>query len=471
MEEFAKAVRFKFPFTVSYDKYFATAYIVSENIPVPEKTYQEEIRVLGHFSSSKGGVPFSANLKQAVSIPGKYDYAVLKGIEPSLVRTESYEYQKILVVDANLGMKPDDVARSLDVFLLPRDRPESPGVEAEENHEWGLEEIDDTLLGLSQRVELTALPIEGDYGEQVSFSYKAPSGRFLSVRMKDQVEAFGGYVIKQGTKLVLQVPEIPKEVRIMHEGSLLAMSGEKKIALYSNDLDYVRFEIGRIIPDQVNNLITQTQGDMKDISFEDTEGFGLENISSIYHEDRRLKKGEPGQIQYFSFDFDGYLGREHDERLRYGLFYFKVSEYDPAEKKTTGVSTARLILVTDLGILVKKCAATGYDVFVQSIHSGRRWQARPLRSSGKTGCLSYREPPPPTAICSSPASKATPGRRLPRHSSSRVRTTCRSCRWKAPAGSSTSAASTSAAWRARRIPGSSMRTFSPIAGSIVRASS
>ena len=369
VEEFAKAIRFKLPFTVSYDKYFATAYIVSDNIPVPEKTYQEELRILGRFSSSKGGVPFQANLKAMASVPGKYDYAELKGIEPSLARNENYEYQKILVVDATLGMKPDDVARSLNVFLLPRNRPESPGVEAEENHEWGLEEIDDHLLGLSAHIDLSPLPIEGEYGEQVSFPYTAPSGRYLYLQLKNQIEAFGGYMIKSGTKLVLQVPEIPKEVKIMHEGSLLAMSGEKKIALYSNDLEYVQFEIGRIIPDQVNNLITQSQGDMKDISFEN-EAFGLENISSIYHEVRKLKKLEPGQIQYFSFDFDRYLERQSDARLSYGLFYFKVSEYDPVEEKTTEVSNARLILVTDLGILVKKSAVAGYDVFVQSIHTG-----------------------------------------------------------------------------------------------------
>jgi uncharacterized protein YfaS (alpha-2-macroglobulin family) len=385
VEEFTKAIRFKLPFTVTYDKFFATAFIVSENVPVPEKSYQEELRILGRFSSSKGGVPFSASLKETVNVPGKYDFAQLKGIEPSLVRKDNYEYQKILVVDSNLGMKPDEVARSLNVFLLPKDRPESPGVEAEKDHEWDLNEIDDHLLGLSTRLDLSPLPIAREYGEQVSFAYTAPSGRYLYVAQKDQIEAFGGYMIKSGTRLVVQVPQVPKEVKIMHEGSLLAMSGEKKIALYSNDLEYVQFEIGRIIPDQVNNLITQTQEDMKDISFGDSEGFGLENISSIYHEVRKLAKLEPGQIQYFSFDFDRYLVREPEARLRYGLFYFKVSEYDPVEKKNTDVSNARLILVTDLGILVKKCATTGYDVFVQSIHSGAPVGGATVDVIGKNG--------------------------------------------------------------------------------------
>jgi alpha-2-macroglobulin len=385
VEEFARAVRLRMPFTITWDKFLATAYVVSENIPVPEKSTQEEVRIVGSFASSRGGVPFSANLRQEVRVPGRYDYATLRGIEPSLVRTDTYEYRKILVVDANLGMKPDEVGKALEVYLLPRDRPESPGTGAEENHEWSLEEVDAHLLSLSTRLELTALPIEGEYGAQVSFSYTAPSGRWLYVRMKDQVETFGGYVIKDGAKQVVQVPPIPKEVRIMSEGSLLALSGEKKIALYSNDLEHVRFEIGRIIPDQVNNLVTQTEGDMKDISFGQEASFGLENISSIYHEVRKLRTGEPGQIQYFSFDFDRYLRQEADERLRYGLFYFKVSEWDPAEEKETDVRAERLILVTDLGILVKKCAATGYDVFIQSIHSGAPVGGATVDVVGKNG--------------------------------------------------------------------------------------
>lgn len=192
-------------------------------------------------------------------------------------------------------------------------------------------------------------------------------------------------MIKTTEPGVIQVPRIPREVKIMHEGSLLAMSGERKLSLYANDLDAVQFEIGRIIPDQVNNLITQTYDDMKDITFRGYERFGLENISSIYQEVRPLKKLPPGQVQYFSFDFDNYLSREAAGRLRYGLFYFKVSEYDVDSKKPTNVSNARLILVTDLGILAKKSASTGYDVFVQCIHSGAAVRDARVEVIGKNG--------------------------------------------------------------------------------------
>ena len=384
-EDLVKAVKLSKHFSVSWDKYFATAYIVSENIPVPAQSYPMELGIQGRIASTRGGQPFSASMKGSITIPGKYDYAAISEISTSLVRAESLEYQKVLIVGANLGLRPDDVGRALEVYLLPKDRPASPGTEEDKDHEWQTAEVDQPVLGLSTPLSLTAVPIEGDYGEQVSFIYQAPSKRFLYLRLKSQVEAFGGYLIKAGKPMIVQVPEIPKEVKIMQEGSLLSMSGERKLSLYANDLGYVQFEVGRIIPDQVNNLITQTYADMKDVSFGENQRFGLENMSSIYHEERALKTLEPGQIQYFSFDFDNYLAREADGRLRYGLFYFKVSEYDPVEKKPTDVSTGRLILVTDLGILAKKSAYTGYDVFVQSIHSGAPVSGAKVDVIGKNG--------------------------------------------------------------------------------------
>ena len=384
-EDLVKAVKLSRPFTITWDKYFATAYIVSEAIPVPEKTYKEDLKIEGTISSPRGGEPFSASLKSPVTIPGKYDYAVIKDITTGLVRSESLEYRKVLVVSANLGLKPDDVARAMIVSLLPKDRPASPGVEAKENYPWHPAEVDASVLALSTPLDLTPVPIEGDFGEQVSFTFQAPSGRFVYLKVKSQIQAFGGYMIKTSEPEIIQVPEIPKEVKIMHEGSLLAMSGERKLSLYANDLDTVQFEIGRIIPDQVNNLITQTYSDMKNISFRGYEDFGLENISSIVQEVRPLKKLPPGQVQYFSFDFDNYLSRQAEGRLRYGLFYFKVSEYDTEQKKATRVSNARLILVTDLGILAKKSVYTGYDVFVQSIHSGAPVSDAKVDVIGKNG--------------------------------------------------------------------------------------
>ncbi len=380
-----RAVKLDVPFSVSYDKFLAKAYIVSANVPVPEKTSKKELRVSGRINPSLGGAPYSADLKTTVVVPGRTDYAALSEIRPELIRGENFEYRKLLVASSNLGVRPPDLHDSLTVFLLPKDRPETPGAEEEKDHGWAVEEVDNHVLALSSKVELEPQPIEGDFGTEIGFSYNAPSGRFLYLEAGKGIEAIGGYTVKPGYKTVVQVPEIPREVKIMHEGALLSMSGEKKISLYANDIEHVRFEIGRIIPDQVSNLITLTGGDLKDAYLDDESNFGVENISAIYRETRRLKKLDAGLVQYFSFDFDRYLNREADPRLKYGLFYFKVLEYNPETKETGPASSARLILVTDLGVLAKKNASIGYDVFVQSIHSGGPVEGASVEVVGKNG--------------------------------------------------------------------------------------
>ncbi len=380
-----KALKLDFPFTVTYDQYLAKAYIVSENIPLSDKTVRTKVKVAGRIAPAGGGSPLAADLSAEIVIPGRLDYASIQGLDTALVREESYAYQRLLAFQFNPGVRPQELAEALSVFLLPQDLPELPGTKAEKDHEWREEEIDAHLLGLSSRLPLEPQPVENEFGAEVSVSYRAPSGRYLFLRLDRRLETFGGYLIPAGFRAVLRVPAIPKEARIMHEGALLSLAGERKISLFANDLEHVQFEIGRIIPDQVNHLVTQSWGDLNDLSFQQNWMFDLENIASLYTSTLQLRKEEPGVVQYFSFDFDRYLRQETDPRLKYGLFYFKVREWDPVKKEAGEILDARLILVTDLGLLVKKSAYAGYDVFVQSIHSGAPVADALVEVIGKNG--------------------------------------------------------------------------------------
>jgi alpha-2-macroglobulin len=382
--QFEKAVKLGMPFTVAYDDHARKAYVSSAPIPVPAKAYMAKVGISGNVSAQAGGSPFRASIKAEVQVPGLYDGGSITGVETTAVRSESYEYRKMLIVSASLAVKPEALRDAIEAYLLPVDRPESPGTKKDERHAWRMEEIDPSVLALSQRLPLEIMPIETEYGKELSYAYEAPSGRCLYVRQTAELAFLGGYKSKARFADIATVPQIPKEIKIMHDGSILSMSGERTISLFSNDLDDVLFEVGRIIPDQVNHLITQTDGDFKNPIFQSYD-FGLDNISATYSQEMQLKRLDPGKVQYFSFDFDTYLHRESDPRLKYGLFYFKASEYDPKAKKTSRTSDRRLILVTDLGILVKRGAAEDYDLFVQSIYSGAPIAGASVEVVGKNG--------------------------------------------------------------------------------------
>jgi len=387
---FRAAVRSSAGLSVEFDDSSLSAFLVSAPLEIRDKAYEIELTVRGGYASTQGGRPFGRELQTKIRVPGRYDEARFDGAESSLLRTESYEYRRVLSVSASLDLEPEKLRAGLSAWVLPRDRAAAPGTPAEERHHWQLTEIDSKLLALSQPLALESVPIETRFGRAITFLYDAPSEREIYVRIAPDIEFAGSFRAKEGFEKVISLEAIPKELHIMYEGSILAMTGERTISLYANDVTDVMFEVGRIIPDQVNHLVTQTGGLFGSPNFQDWS-FGLENISSIYSETRSLGPKDPGKVQYFSFDFNRYLERDTDSRLRYGLFNLRVSEYDRKTKAPTGVSSRRFILVTDLGILVKRNDQVGYDFFVQSVRTGAPVAGAEVEVIGKNGLSVFKE--------------------------------------------------------------------------------
>ena len=64
-----------------------------------------------------------------------------------------------------------------------------------------------------------------------------------------------------------RLPDIGRRGALFHaqgysgQGALLSMSGEKKVAVLVRDLPGMRVEIGRVLPGQLQHLVSQSSGD------------------------------------------------------------------------------------------------------------------------------------------------------------------------------------------------------------------
>ena len=54
------------------------------------------------------------------------------------------------------------------------------------------------------------------------------------------LKSFGGYVLGDSVERIVQVPGFPRELSILHRGSLLSMSGEKTVSLFARNLPAIR---------------------------------------------------------------------------------------------------------------------------------------------------------------------------------------------------------------------------------------
>src|SRR5207302_466922 len=237
-------------------------------------------------------------------------------------------------------------------------------------------------LTLATPVKLEPIDADRDYPTTHSFKYQADVGRFVYILLNKGVTSFGGYVLGKPFDTIARVPEFPKELKILGHGSLLSLSGEKKISVYARDVEAIHFEVRRILPGQIQHLVTQTGGDLRQPDFR-YYGFTQDNISDRLVEVRELPKVAPGKPQYQAFDLSKYL--QGSGEWRRGLFLIKVEGYDLANKRTTGGIDQRLILVTDLGILVKDSLDGSHDVFIQSIPQGEPVSGATVQVLGANG--------------------------------------------------------------------------------------
>lgn len=373
-----------YPFTVSYNKFKGEAYVHSESLPIPAKDQQMTVAIDSGVRAARGGSTFNKKLQQQVTIPGMYSYFRVQSADLSLARNERFEPEQVMVIQVTAGVLDTELQKNLSIYLLPKNRPVMQDQPERKNYRYhNVQEIGPEILNKATKVELTPLPTDKEYATLHSFKYKAEVGRQLYLKLNKGIESYGGYFLAEVFDKILTVPDFPKELNIMYDGAVLSLSGEKKVSLLSRDIEAVKFQVDRVMPNQINHLVTQSGGLFKSPAF-NNYNFSFENIAEHISETRDLKKLEHGKTQYFSYDLAQYLNSESGTAKR-GLFFFKVEGVDRQHHNSIGIEDSRLILVTNLGVVVKDNADGSHDVFVQSIQTGQPVAGAQVQVLGKNG--------------------------------------------------------------------------------------
>jgi uncharacterized protein YfaS (alpha-2-macroglobulin family) len=376
-----------FPFNVTYDKLKGQAYIQSDPIPIPMTNTGMVLTVEPGVRAARGGEGTQSKLERATTIPGMFTYFYVNAPEVTLVNNDRHEPEQVLVLTLSTGVTEAELRKNLQVWTLPRDRPAKDGQPVVPDAAWtddGVQTIGEELLTASARLKLDAVPTDTEHATLHSFRIQADVGRTLYVRLNKGTQSAGGYVLAEKFDALIRVPPFPEEVSILHEGALLSLAGEKKVTVLSRDVKALRFNLSRVLPDQVNHLVTQTEGRFTHPEFSSYR-FSEENISESFSEVRALEGAGRGKSQYAAFDLAPYLTPRDAPSARRGLFFFKVQSWDPVNKEPTGQEDARLLLVTDLGLVVKDNADGSHDVFVQSLGAGQAAEGVTVSVLGKNG--------------------------------------------------------------------------------------
>jgi uncharacterized protein YfaS (alpha-2-macroglobulin family) len=393
--------RGKTPFTVIYDKLHLHAYIHSSQLAVPQKMGRLAIRIEPGLRASRGGNETKSALEATVSVPGLYSLEI-NSLQLQVARDEREEPSQVLVINVNHSVLEHDMPQNVHAWLLP-DRHPNPKLQAEfdrfrhgQPYAWSETSVNSDIITASSALPLTQIPGELEHYELHSFRHEAQPGQYLYVKVDKGLRSFGGYVLGTSFEGVYRVPEYPSELHIAQQGSLLALSGEKALTVLTRGIPAIHVEIGRLLPLQIQHLVSQTQGTFSSPTFRDWN-FDAADITERFTDTLNLPKLKPGTAHYAAIPLARFLAK--DEADHRGIFFIRVQAWDTEHDRPLAgspdtswnqansqpLSDTRLIVLTDLGLLAKRSLDGSQDVFVQSIHSGEPFAEVRVEILGRNG--------------------------------------------------------------------------------------
>lgn len=367
--------------SVSFDKFLGTAYIKSENLDIPDYQSEVVLKIAEGVRAAGSNHTTDFEVQETVQVPGMLDHFQFDHVDLTYIRNEKYESEQVLALTTSVSIKQEDLEKHISVYQLPEHHPTTK--KPRRRHRWSKGDVTKDILKNLKTIELESIPTEKEYSKDFTYKFNQEPDTYLYIVVKEGIRSFGGYRLVETKTWVRKVPEQEKEMKIMAQGSLLSLTGEKKISILARDLEHVRFRAQRLLPGQIANFVSQST--YSSLSQPDFNGyyFNFDNITETFSEVQALPVVDRGKTQYSHFDFGRIVGSLNSKPK--GLFYFTAEGWDNVNGRTTGPKDKRFILITDIGLLAKKSNDGSFDVFLQSVATGSPISGARVDVIGKNG--------------------------------------------------------------------------------------
>jgi uncharacterized protein YfaS (alpha-2-macroglobulin family) len=409
------------PCTFVYDKLDRVVYLRSVNVTIPKESGHAILTVPASVKTSAGGANLEPPQPVDILVPSNSDLFHIQSVEATIVTDTQGEPEQNLILVTSVGVKPEALARATRAWILPKPhKHHDPNTDQTESRWDTAAEVDKSVLAKATPVPLEITPSEQEYATLHSFKLKAPENAFIYLTVDKGLQSIGGFSLGDNFASVSQMPPYPRQVHIMHEGSLLALSGERKLSILSRGVEQLEFRLERVTPSSINHLVSQSEGNFQSPVFTNYN-FDETNITEQIIRNQNIANTDTCRNDYSALDFSEFVKESDANRGKLGLFILRVLGRTAGEKgdfyKTDGstlpdskihapdpssvtyrngepqdptegddiLADRRLILVTDLGLIIKDNADGTHDVFVQSIKTGEPVGDAQVDVLGKNG--------------------------------------------------------------------------------------
>ena len=363
-------------YAVSYSKNLREAYITSTAVTLPSEPNYMKLVLAHNVKSLLGGQGSRQAIESKVLVPDLYSYLKVTSARIQIVRNEKNEPEQILMLEFTDEIDQQELLSKLSLYHLARwsngsgrGRANAPRL------------VNPKLLARSKKITLDVIANERNSSSIYSFRIDVPESEYIYIFLNEKLTSVNDFVYASFYDEVLSAPYYPKEVTIAGDGAVLTHSGNHQLSVLTRGVTALKYSVGKLVEGQINHLVSQTYGDITNPSFANWK-FNKYDISEVETKIVDLQSTHAKNANYSSLDLSEYLPQQQN---RFGLFFVEVSAWDKSRKREINPRDKRLILVTDLGIIVKDNADKSHHVFVQSIANGEPVVGAQVSLLGKNG--------------------------------------------------------------------------------------
>lgn len=356
----------KTDFTVKFDKFNRTAIITTAPIKITDTP--QSLRIKLNRTPTEFPDALTQKITGHTTIASADNFFKINNITSIIADTPDYKTQQLILIDTTAPIATNtDWNEHITAYILPQKKDKNSDTEY---HDWMADEITPDVLKQSEKITLTPTDFSTPSGaHQYALAYKYGTDertpRYIYIDVSRGLTSAGGFQTTADTNALLPVAFPNTSVRIVGDGALLSMSGDKKLTLVAQGGVKTAFaNLYKIESDQINHLVSQTYNLFSSNLDFKSWSFGTYDMAVAFQKRISLTPTDIFTPNYTSLDLGDYLDRSGTDKT--GIFIIQTGTSENA----TDFADRRLILLTDLGIIRKVNNNGTSAVFVSNFSTG-----------------------------------------------------------------------------------------------------
>ncbi|MGK0367604.1 MAG: hypothetical protein ACI9QD_000742, partial [Thermoproteota archaeon] len=298
--------------------------------------------------------------EEKIRIPGIADYFHVEKSEIQIIRNSKDIPEHILMVKFSTGVSQKQLLNKVHLTQLPLYDKKAKRIHWPDlAYNLTKEKLDGF-----DKVNLVPMEAQGMYPKVHFFKISTAANTFHHILIDKGIKSGSNFDLVNSYDSISKAKFFDKEIKILGKGGILRLSGEKKLSIYTLNVKELEVTYGQLLDEQVQHVITQTYGDQDELKFHNKYKFSEKNIAYMQKETISVVNPSHRKPSYTALNLANFVGRTIDGKKTKGLFFIKVRD------KNSRQVDERVILLTDLGIILKRENSEESHLFVQSLSHG-----------------------------------------------------------------------------------------------------